>query len=65
MASPDPDLQSQLEALLHAVREAEANWDADDKLDLALGIPPVERVGPRVLKPGWLKPPTTSWSPPK
>lgn len=32
-----PDLATQLEALLDAVWEAEANWRFDDRLDLALG----------------------------
>jgi hypothetical protein len=32
-----PDLQSQLEELLDAVWDAEANWRLDDRIDLALG----------------------------
>jgi len=32
-----PDLQSQLEALFHAVWNAERNWRLDDRIDLALG----------------------------
>ena len=32
-----PDLQSQLEALLHMVWDAEENWRLDDRIDLALG----------------------------
>ncbi len=32
-----PDLQSQLEAILDGVWEAEANWSLDDRIDLALG----------------------------
>ena len=37
--SPDdaPDLQSQLEALLGTVWDAEENWRLDDRIDLALG----------------------------
>ncbi|GAC1655337.1 MAG: hypothetical protein NVS9B1_08290 [Candidatus Dormibacteraceae bacterium] len=31
-----PDLQSQLEALLDSVWDAEANWSLDDRIDLAL-----------------------------
>lgn len=33
-----PDLATQLEGLLDAVWEAEANWRFDDRLDLALGV---------------------------
>ncbi len=33
-----PDLQSQLEALLDAVWDAEANWRFDDRLDQALKL---------------------------
>jgi hypothetical protein len=36
-ASDTPDLQSQLEALFHAVWNAEDNWRLDDRIDLALG----------------------------
>lgn len=32
-----PDLHSQLEALLDAVWDAEANWRFDDRLDLSVG----------------------------
>lgn len=32
-----PDLQTQLEALLSSVWDAEANWRLDDRIDLALG----------------------------
>jgi hypothetical protein len=32
-----PDLQSQLEALLDTVWNAEENWRLDDRIDLALG----------------------------
>jgi hypothetical protein len=35
--SETPDLQSQLEALLHSVWDAEENWRLDDRIDLALG----------------------------
>jgi hypothetical protein len=37
-ATECPDLATQLEALLDAVWEAEANWRFDDRLDLALGV---------------------------
>jgi hypothetical protein len=33
----EPDLQTQLEALLDAVWDSEANWRLDDRIDLALG----------------------------
>ena len=39
-AGDTPDLQSQLEALLDTVWEAEANWRLDDRIDLALHVPP-------------------------
>jgi hypothetical protein len=35
--SDEPDLQSQLEALLDSVWDAEENWRLDDRIDLALG----------------------------
>jgi hypothetical protein len=46
-----PDLPSQLEWLLDAVWEAEANWRFDDFLDLASGALPIERSAPVVLPP--------------
>lgn len=55
------DLPSQLEELLHAVWEAEANWDFDDRLDLASGILPSPRSGPVVLPPA--SPPRFPWYP--
>jgi hypothetical protein len=33
--APTSDQQTQLEDLLHAVWQAEANWALDDRLDLA------------------------------
>ena len=37
--APDPDLQTQLESLLHEVWECEADWRLDDRIDLALHQP--------------------------
>ena len=36
VSRPEPDLQSQLEALLDAVWKAEADWRFNDRLDMAL-----------------------------
>ena len=41
---PAPDLATQLEALLDAVWQAEANWRFDDRLDLALGVRSADRA---------------------
>lgn len=35
MSDAAPDLETQLEDLLHAVWLAEANWRVDDRIDLA------------------------------
>ena len=37
--APDPDLNTQLESLLHQVWECEAEWRLDDRIDLALHQP--------------------------
>ncbi|TMF85922.1 MAG: hypothetical protein E6I08_12740 [Chloroflexi bacterium] len=37
--APDPDLNTQLESLLHQVWECEAEWRLDDRIDLALHLP--------------------------
>jgi hypothetical protein len=58
-----PDLHSQLESLLHAVREAEKAWNWNDQLDLAQGVLPRPRHGP-VDGPAWVPPKDVPpWSP--
>ena len=37
--APEPDLDTQLETLLHQVWECEAEWRLDDRIDLALHQP--------------------------